>query len=205
MTPDCFARGDACLDGAGGFSLDLGFWWFFEWPTEIKKLTLKHFRTSVRIDQNKFISINLLEYLTIIITYAGAIAALKQSKLISTQPYPVLSLASDNTSAVAWTKKAVISNEIGKGLAQTFCNLLMTNELGLHTHHIAGSANIAADRISRMSSSKFSSEFRSLLQDHPELRSCRRFHPNPLLLSSLMQTLLREPTTVKLPPGQLGH
>ena len=36
-SPDFIAKGDACLDGAGGFSLDLSFWWFFEWPPRLSK------------------------------------------------------------------------------------------------------------------------------------------------------------------------
>ena len=46
----------------------------------IKKLTLKHFRATLCIEKKKFISINLLEYLTIIVTFAGAIEALKAHK-----------------------------------------------------------------------------------------------------------------------------
>ena len=72
-TPDFTAYSDACLEGAGGFSHNLKFWWHFHWPSSIQKQTLKKFSTSIRLDQTKFISINLLEYITIIITYAGAI------------------------------------------------------------------------------------------------------------------------------------
>lgn len=204
-TPDFFAQGDACLDGAGGFSLDLQFWWFFPWPQSVLKLTFKYFSTSIRVDKNKFISINLLEYLTIILCYAGAIQALRDSTNKDLPQYPLLGLDSDNTSAVAWTKKAVLSNDIGKGLAQFFCQMLSTNELGLHTRHIAGIKNITADKISRLSTSKFSSDFRLILQEHPELRSCRRFHPNPLLLSSLMQMLLHTHKSPVLLPERLGH
>ena len=204
-TPDYFARGDVCLDGAGGFCLGLKFWWFFPWPQSITILTLKHFRTSVRIEPTKFISINLLEYITIILTYAGAIEALRQLTASQTLKYPLLELASDNTSAVAWTKKAVLSNNIGKRLAQVFCRLKASNELGLSACHIAGVDNTTADKISRMSNSSFSSEFRTLLQEHPELRLCRRFHPNTLLVSSLMQMLLLEQTCPDLIPKPLGH
>ena len=204
-TPDFFAQGDACLDGAGGFSLDLQFWWFFPWPQSVLKLTFKYFPTSIRVDKNKFISINLLEYLTIILCYAGAIQALRDSTNKVLPQYPLLGLDSDNTSAVAWTKKAVLSNDIGKGLAQFFCQMLSTNELGLHTRHIAGIKNITADKISRLSTSKISSDFRLILQEHPELRSCRRFHPNPLLLSSLMQMLLHTHKSPVLLPERLGH
>ena len=35
--PDFTGKGDACLDGAGGYSEDLAFWWYFDWPDDIKK------------------------------------------------------------------------------------------------------------------------------------------------------------------------
>ena len=39
-TPDFQAFGDACLNGAGGYSDELGFWFFIPWPEEIKNRTL---------------------------------------------------------------------------------------------------------------------------------------------------------------------
>ena len=114
--PDFTALGDACLDGAGGYSVDLKFFWFFEWPVDIKKRTLKgDFKVRINIEKDKFISINLLEYLTIIISYAGAIQALRDKKI--SMDYPLISIDSDNTSAVSWTKKVVLTTTAGKALA----------------------------------------------------------------------------------------
>lgn len=70
--PDFNARGDACLDGAGGYSSDLKFLWFIQWPQEISKKTLKYFRKSYKNLKGNFISINLREYATIIISYVAA-------------------------------------------------------------------------------------------------------------------------------------
>ena len=33
--PSFESFGDSCLHACGGFSLDLGFWWYIEWPEEI--------------------------------------------------------------------------------------------------------------------------------------------------------------------------
>ena len=43
-TPDFRAYGDACLDGAGGYSDDLGFWFFLPWPQNILNRTLNRVR-----------------------------------------------------------------------------------------------------------------------------------------------------------------
>jgi len=39
--PDYIAHGDACLDGAGGFSSKLKFWWFIPWPDAIQNRNIK--------------------------------------------------------------------------------------------------------------------------------------------------------------------
>lgn len=203
--PDFLARGDACLDGAGGYCVKLNFFWFVEWPDEIKIKTLRHFKIRLMIDEEKkkFISINLLEYATIIITFAGCIQAIRNNKM--DLQYPLLSVDSDNTSAVSWTKKAVHSNKKGKALARIFCKLLMTNELGIRSQHIAGDKNVQADKISRIKSENFLTSFRKIQQEHPELRHCRQFQPHPSLLSCLMHALLHGTEQSKELPEILGQ
>ena len=39
-TPTATAFGDSCLEGAGGYSIKLGFWWHIDFPEEIKRRTL---------------------------------------------------------------------------------------------------------------------------------------------------------------------
>ena len=51
--PDFLARGDACLDGAGGYCVKLKIFWFVEWPDEIKNKTLRHFKIRLMIDGEK--------------------------------------------------------------------------------------------------------------------------------------------------------
>jgi hypothetical protein len=34
------AFGDSCLEGAGGYSIELGFWWHIDFPKEVKHWTL---------------------------------------------------------------------------------------------------------------------------------------------------------------------
>ena len=71
--PTFSAWGDSSLYAAGGFSLDLQFWWYLDWPPVIELRTLKYYSVS-RKDPvtNELISINLLEFAVIIINYAIA-------------------------------------------------------------------------------------------------------------------------------------
>jgi hypothetical protein len=41
-TPTFTTFGDSCLDGAGGYSLSIGFWWHLPFPEEVKLHTLLH-------------------------------------------------------------------------------------------------------------------------------------------------------------------
>jgi len=52
---DCTVLGDACLEGGGAFCDELQFWYFVEWPEEIKKRNLK-----AKIRHSELVSINCL-------------------------------------------------------------------------------------------------------------------------------------------------
>ena len=70
--PDFVTYGDSCLEAAGSFSQDLKLWWHVEWIQSIKSLTLKNLRVEQRCRlSQKLVSINLLEFLTEIISYAA--------------------------------------------------------------------------------------------------------------------------------------
>ena len=60
------AFSDSSLSAAGGYSPDLGFWWYLEWPPSIKSRTLKHIKNNTG---DQLININILEYAAIIINY----------------------------------------------------------------------------------------------------------------------------------------
>ena len=95
-TPSFSACGDACLYGGGGFSLDMKFWWHLKWPEEIKGNT-KLFLSDNK--SGKMISINVLEYATIILNYAAALTVLEYDG-VGDDIYPVLLNWADNTSVV---------------------------------------------------------------------------------------------------------
>ena len=68
-TPFATAFGDACLDAAGGFSVELKFWWHLQFPIAVVQHTLKYLKDNSNIN---LISINVLEFLTVIIDYCAA-------------------------------------------------------------------------------------------------------------------------------------
>jgi hypothetical protein len=134
---------DACLNGSGGFSSELTFWWQLSWPWDIRSRTLLHLKNR---DPN-LLSINLLEYTGLIVTFAGAIVALKSNPPLAHPLHPLLQLWTNNTAADAWTRKMSSSQGSSKesqSLARIFCYLLMHWPIGVNSAHIAGKNNVLA-------------------------------------------------------------
>ena len=67
--PDAEAWGDASLIAGGSFSLDLQFWWHISWPPEVRDRKINHIEYW-DYDKEQLVSINVLEFVVIIITYA---------------------------------------------------------------------------------------------------------------------------------------
>ncbi len=95
--PAFTAFGDSCLKGAGGYSLSLGFWWHLPFPEEVKLCTLLHKRDNA---DGLLISINVLEFVTVIINYCAALHMIL-SKNLTNNPYLVLLNITDNVSALS--------------------------------------------------------------------------------------------------------
>jgi len=137
--PDFITYSDACLEAAGGFSKDLKFWWNVEWPPSIKSLTLKNLRVERRCKlSNKLVSINLLEFLTEIISYATVTVRFLQDETLCAQPYPILLNWTDNQTSQAWIKKTATRTPKGKALQRIICSLVINNTLGIKVDFIQG-------------------------------------------------------------------
>lgn len=67
---DGIAYGDSSLDSAGGWSISMGFWWFIDWPEEIRSKTLRFVKDG---KSGELIDIKALEYATILINFAATI------------------------------------------------------------------------------------------------------------------------------------
>ena len=137
--PDFTGYSDACLEAAGAQVPALHFWWHIEWPHVIKSLTLKHLRVTRKCPlTNKLISINLLEFVAEIITYAAVTVFFSLNPSSCSHPYPVLLIWTDNMSAKAWIKKAAMKTSKGMALQRILCNLMINNPVGLQADFIPG-------------------------------------------------------------------
>jgi hypothetical protein len=85
-TPTVSLFGDSSLRACGGYSTALRVWWYLPFPDDIVHRTLLHMKNN---DNETFISINCLEYVTIIVNYCAAISAILEDDDI-TDPHPVV-------------------------------------------------------------------------------------------------------------------
>ena len=192
-SPSFVCYGDSCLDGAGGFSVDLGFWWHIKFPEDIVQRTLLH---KANNDDGKLISINVLEFITVIINYMASLHVLELMKPTE-DPYPVLLNITDNSSAQRWTTTNCKGSPTGRLLARLFCSLLINSPLGINSKWIPTADNYIADEISRLKhagppNSLPSFDYGSLQQKYQELRLCSFFQLNPEVAFLLWEIALTE-------------
>jgi hypothetical protein len=184
--------GDSLLEGAGGFSITLGFWWHIHFPDEVVQRTLQ-FRSNN--DDGMLASINLLKFAMVIINYCAALHVV-QTSLITDDPHPVILNVTNNSSALSWTLHTCKRSKIGQMLAHFFCSLLINLPLGINSQWISTIDNKIADNISHLkkqsdiiSSPDF--DYTILKQTYPELRHCSFFQIQPeltLLIWDIMLT-----------------
>ena len=148
-TPSAFLFGDSSLRACGGYSTTLRTWWYLSFPDFIIKRTLLHLKNN---KDEMFISINCLEYVTIIINYCTGITAISESDIID-DPHPVVLCVTDNISAKNWTTHTCKKSIIGRALARFFCGLLIGSGVGINATWISTTKNKTADDISRIKKS----------------------------------------------------
>ena len=210
-TPIGKTVGDSSLKGCGGYSIKLKFWWHLEFPQNIVQRTLL-FRN--HNEDGLLISINCLEYVTVIIDYCASLVALTTHN-ITDDPHPVILSVTDNTSALNWTCHTSKKSIIGRALARFFCGLLINSPLGINSEWIATDDNEVADKISRIKKQKSNSsphqffDYSSLKKEFVELENCSFFQPSQLLLSMIWDILLTKKCpdlkqVVALKPKDLG-
>ena len=200
-TPHGTAAGDSCLDAMGGYSIDMKFWWYYEWPTSIREQTLRFIKNNKNGD---LITINALEYATILVNYAASYhywCILDHCKSTNIQ-YPNVLLLADNKSAESWTRKGCKNSLAGRALGRLQCALMMNNPVGIDTEYINTKLNCIADDISRIKhESNIITSTPQLYQKYPSLGVCRRFQPSPDLISYITSALLSnqivDPLTIR--------
>ena len=178
---------DSSLHAAGGYSLDMKFWWYIEWPEKIKSCTLKFVYTN---KDGKLVTINALEYASLIVNYAAATFVLLRVMRSSKDPHPAVLLYADNRTAEAWLVKASKASHGGRALGYIQAAIMINNPVGTNVDHVTSEDNEIADRISRIASEAvLLTEMDKICKDYPSLQSCARFHPSAELTSLIMEAL----------------
>jgi hypothetical protein len=95
-TPSASIFGDSSLLACRGYLITVKFWWHLDFPAKIISRTLLHIPSK---KEERFISINCLEYITIIINYCAALVFYADNKSSDEDPHPVVLCVTDNTSA----------------------------------------------------------------------------------------------------------
>jgi hypothetical protein len=188
--------GDSSLSGAGGFSIGLGFWWHISFPQDVVLRTLIHKKNNKDDD---LISINVLEFVTVIINYCAAYHVITTTA-ITEDPYPVILNITDNMSAQKWTLHTCKQSRIGRLLARFFCSLIIDSPVGINSQWISTEENKIADDISRLKkqctadphSLLASFDYSTLKQTYPELKACSFFQIAPEVISLIWEIVLTE-------------
>jgi hypothetical protein len=120
--------GDSSHICCGGYSIDLCFWWFAPFPDEIVAKMLLHLKNDS--DQNSVL-FKVLEYVTVILNYCGALTANLGYEPIE-DPHLVLLCVTDNISAKNWTTHTCKKSIIGQALSHFFCGLMMGSQVGIN-------------------------------------------------------------------------
>ena len=197
------AFGDSSLDSAGGWSIPMKFWWWYDWPEDIRKRTLRYVKDG---KSGKLIDINALEYATILINYAACVHFWVTEGNCSVQniPFPRVTILADNKSSEFWATKGCKRSLIGRRLGRLQCAMMINNPVGLDTGHVDTKTNVIADRISRWKrESDTLLGFDTLVQEFPQLKCCRRFHPSSELISLILDALQSEKLVNPLQVRQL--
>ncbi len=189
--PTFTSFGDNCLEGAGGYSTLLGYWWHIPFPDEVKQRTLLHEKDN---KDGRLIAINVLEFVTIIINYCALLHVVRTMSA-SNDPCPVLLNVTNNASALSWTTGACRKSRIGRLITRFFCSLMIGSLLGINSMRISTKDNKIADDISCIKKqSALDSpplfDYSTLTQRYPELTHCRSFQIQPELISLIWEIVL---------------
>jgi hypothetical protein len=107
--PSTAIFGDSSHMSCRSYSFELKFWLYLSFPTEFTLQTLLHLKND---KENLFISINVLEYVMIIINFCTALLAYQQNPS-QDDLHPVVLCMIDNTSAKNWTSHTSKKSKIG--------------------------------------------------------------------------------------------
>jgi hypothetical protein len=125
------------------------------------------------------VSINVLEFVMVIINYCAALHIFRTTK-VTEDPHSVLLDITDNASTLSWTLHTCRRSKIGHLLARFFCSLLNNSPLGINSQWITTDDNKIANDISCLkkqsdTNSAPNFNYNTLKQTYPELDHCSFF------------------------------
>jgi hypothetical protein len=97
QTPFATTIRDSLLEGAGGFSTMLGFWWHIRFPDEVVQRTLR-FKTNN--NNGMLVLINVLEFVMVIIYYCATLHVVRTSP-VTDDPHPAILNVTNNSSTLS--------------------------------------------------------------------------------------------------------
>jgi hypothetical protein len=116
---DAVAPGDSCLHAMGGFSIEMKYWFYHEWPEELQLRTLKHIKND---KDGELVVINCMEYATFLVGYAAAYyywVTCGNAEKLGIE-YPCVLFLIDNTSAETCTRKGCKNSTTGRALVHQY-------------------------------------------------------------------------------------
>jgi hypothetical protein len=152
--PTASLFGDSSLVLCRGCSIQLNIWWFLPFPEEVVSQTLLHLKNN---KDQAFISINCLEFITIIINHCAVLMAFYENS-IAYDPHPVVLCVMDNIIAKKWKIHISKKSIIGQALARFFCGLLINSNVGINAKLISTLDNKIADDVSRLKATNLSTD-----------------------------------------------
>jgi hypothetical protein len=96
--PTMATFGNSCLEGTGGYSISLRFWWHLPFPEKVIQQTLIHKKDN---NYGLLILINVPVFIMVIIIYYFASLHVFTTKNITVKPHPVLLNVTNNASALS--------------------------------------------------------------------------------------------------------
>jgi hypothetical protein len=181
------------LEGAGGFSIALGFWWHIRFPDKITQRTLL-FKSDNK--DGLLVLINVLEFVTVIINYCAALHIFRTTN-VTEDPHPVLLNITDNASALSWALHTCKRSRIGRLLARFFCSFLINSPLDINSQRICTDDNKIADDISCLKKQSDTTpapnfDYTTHKQTYLELYHYSFFQIQPKLISMIWTIVLTE-------------
>jgi hypothetical protein len=170
--------GDSFLLSCSGYSTTLKFWRHLSFPPKVIAGMLLYLKDN---SDKSFISIDCLEYVTIILNYCASLIVFATHK-INDDPHPIVLCITDNTSVLNWTFHTSKKSIIGPALTRFFCGLLINLIVRINAKWISTIDNKIANKISRLKASNSSStnsftyNYSNLQQEHKELKACIFFN-----------------------------